>query len=41
LDGLWRLPSGKRLAEFALTSGFLAPRLINGGRAPGGGEKKV
>jgi len=27
----WRLPSGKALAEFALQSGFLVPRII---RAP-------
>lgn len=26
----WTLPSGKRLAEFALQSGFLAPLLLNG-----------
>jgi hypothetical protein len=26
----WRLPSGKRLAEFALQSGFLAPLLMGG-----------
>jgi len=26
----WRLPSGKKLAEFALQSGFLAPLLLNG-----------
>jgi hypothetical protein len=25
---LWRLPSGRRLAEFALASGFLAPTLM-------------
>jgi hypothetical protein len=27
-DGAWQLPSGKRLAEFALASGFLAPPLM-------------
>ena len=30
---LWRLPSGKRLAEFALASGFLAPPLLESGRS--------
>jgi hypothetical protein len=25
----WRLPSGKRLVEFALASGFLAPPLMD------------
>jgi len=35
---LWRLPSGKRLAEFALASGFLAPPLLESGRHDG--EKK-
>ena len=30
---LWRLPSGKRLAEFALASGFLAPPLFESGRS--------
>jgi len=28
--GEWLLPSGLRIAEFALASGFLAPRLLNG-----------
>jgi hypothetical protein len=28
LDDTWRLPSGKKLAEFALACGFLAPPLI-------------
>jgi hypothetical protein len=35
---LWRLPSGKRLAEFALASGFLAPPLLESGRSAA--EKK-
>jgi hypothetical protein len=35
---LWRLPSGKRLAEFALASGFLAPPLLVSGRSAA--EKK-
>jgi hypothetical protein len=26
--GEWLLPSGRRIAEFALASGFLAPRLM-------------
>lgn len=30
---VWRLPSGKALAEFALQAGFLAPLLFN---APSG-----
>ena len=25
---LWQLPSGKKLADFALASGFLAPLLL-------------
>ena len=43
LNGFWRLPSGKRLAEFVLASGFLAPPLMNDGRerGTGGGDKKV
>ena len=36
----WRLPSGKRLAEFALASGFLAPPLMDQ-RVRQGGEKKL
>jgi hypothetical protein len=28
LDDTWRLPSGKKLAEFALACGFLVPPLI-------------
>ncbi|HKX00504.1 MAG TPA: hypothetical protein VJN43_22385 [Bryobacteraceae bacterium] len=34
----WRLPSGKRLAEFALASGFLTPQLLEklGERRPEG-----
>jgi hypothetical protein len=35
---LWRLPSGKGLAEFALASGFLAPPLLESGRSAA--EKK-
>lgn len=35
---LWRLPSGKKLAEFALASGFLAPPLLESGRSAA--EKK-
>jgi hypothetical protein len=34
------LPSGKRLAEFALASGFLAPPLMDQ-RVRQGGEKKL
>src|SRR5579872_6051578 len=30
----WQLPSGKRLAEFALASGFLAPPLMENARRP-------
>jgi len=36
----WRLPSGKRLAEFALESGFLAPPLMGQGGGLEVGEKK-
>jgi len=36
----WRLPSGKKLAEFALASGFLAPPLMEGQRARDGAGKK-
>jgi len=32
VEGSWKLPSGKALAEFALQSGFLAPLLMNGGK---------
>jgi hypothetical protein len=35
---LWRLPSGKKLAEFALAFGFLAPPLLESGRSAA--EKK-
>jgi len=35
----WQLPSGKRLAEFALASGFLAPPLMENSR-PGGRREK-
>ena len=35
---LWRLPSGKRLAEFALAAGFLAPPLLETRRSAA--EKK-
>lgn len=37
----WRLPSGKRLAEFALESGFLAPHLMVQGAESNAGEKKL
>jgi hypothetical protein len=37
----WRLPSGKRLAEFALASGFLAPPLMEDQRERDGGGKKL
>jgi len=33
--GAWRLPSGKKLAEFALQAGFLAPLLLNSGGLSG------
>jgi len=31
-SGVWRLPSGKPLTEFALQAGFLAPLLFDGRR---------
>ena len=37
----WRLPSGKRLAEFALESGFLAPPLMQRRGGLEAGEKKL
>jgi len=37
----WRLPSGKRLAEFALESGFLAPHLMEHGAESNAREKKL
>jgi hypothetical protein len=37
----WRLPSGKRLAEFALASGFLAPPLMEDQRVRHAAEKKL
>jgi hypothetical protein len=37
----WRLPSGKRLAEFALESGFLAPHLMEHHAESNEGEKKL
>ncbi len=37
----WRLPSGKRLAEFALASGFLAPPLMENQRERDAGGKKL
>ena len=37
----WRLPSGKRLAEFALESGFLAPPLMQHGAESNAREKKL
>ncbi len=30
-DGVWRLPSGQSLAEFAMRSGLVAPRLLLAG----------
>lgn len=39
---VWRLPSGKALAEFALQAGFLAPLLLGNGslwRSPSGEAK--
>lgn len=36
----WRLPSGERLAEFALASGFLAPPLMENGRERASGDRK-
>jgi hypothetical protein len=38
---VWRLPSGKRLVEFALASGFLTPPLMEDQRERDGGEKKL
>lgn len=38
---IWRLPSGKRLAEFALESGFLAPHLMEHGAEWNAREKKL
>ena len=41
---IWRLPSGKPLAEFALEAGFLAPSLFAAGapgRRPESEEKKA
>jgi hypothetical protein len=37
----WRLPSGKRLVEFALASGFLTPRLMEDQRERDRGGKKL
>ena len=37
----WRLPSGKRLVEFALASGFLTPPLMEGRRDRDGEGKKL
>ena len=31
-DNAWQLPSGEKLAEFALASGFLAPPLMENAR---------
>lgn len=39
--GAWQLPSGKRLAEFALASGFLAPPLMENGRPNSRREKNA
>jgi hypothetical protein len=38
---LWRLPSGKKLAEFALSSGFLAPPLMENARERDADRKKL
>ena len=38
---IWRLPSGKKLAEFALASGFLAPPLLEKRHAPSTREGKI
>jgi hypothetical protein len=41
---IWRLPSGKPLAEFALEAGFLAPSLVAAGatgRRPESAGKKA
>jgi hypothetical protein len=38
--GVWRLPSGKALAEFALQAGFLAPLLLGTPRWMRGGVKR-
>jgi hypothetical protein len=35
----WRLPSGKKLAEFALAAGFLAPPLFE--KRPNTRERKI
>lgn len=37
----WRLPSGKKLAEFALASGFLAPPLLERRPATNTRERKI
>jgi len=34
----WRLPSGKALAEFALQSGFLVPRIMSAPKVRKGAE---
>lgn len=38
-QGAWRLPSGQPLVEFALRSGFVAPRLLSPDRAAGREEE--
>jgi len=38
---VWRLPSGKRLVEFALASGFLTPPLMEDQRERDRGGKKL
>jgi hypothetical protein len=38
---VWRLPSGKKLAEFALSSGFLAPPLMENERERDADRKKL
>lgn len=40
-DDAWRLPSGKRLAEFALDSGFLVPSLMKEYQPRGRRERGV
>jgi hypothetical protein len=37
----WLLPSGKKLAEFALESGFLSPHLMQHGAESNAAEKKL
>ena len=39
-QGVWRLPSGKALAEFALQAGFLAPLLLGSPKFTKGPRKQ-